>query len=1024
MGIYCEINVQDCVPGACHNNGTCIDKVGGYDCLCPPGFVGSRCEGDINECLSSPCSSQGTLNCIQMVNGYSCNCKPGYMSQHCEIKVDFCASSPCQNGGFCSARGDSHHCSCPEGFYGKNCEFSGHDCDRNPCGVGRCDVSIGGGYSCICPFGTSGENCELDTFDECSPNPCERGARCENKLGDFACLCPPTWNGKTCTKYDPTFRGWTGFQSMYELDLEFQRKECSKQGCAAKKSNRKCDQECNTYACDFDGGDCTLGVNPWSNCTATTVNCWEVFGDGVCNEECNNQHCLFDGRDCEKKLKACHETYDDYCQMHYADGICNSICNTAECNWDGLDCDEPSRAPKLAEGMISIVVLMSKDDFRRQSKTFLRNIGHQLRTTLRIKKDSFGNDMIYPWNVRGDMNDLNPAYTSNAIQVYMEIDNSRCGFECFETAKDAASFIGATARLQSNSQFPIYQVRGVDTPYSPIDDSPANGKYVALGAVMVLMACFLLGIMITAKRKRERGHIWTPEGFFTAATNRRRRPDGQEMHNLNKNTMACADDASMKGQMSQHLQHWSDDEQSVPKRSRMYDYDHTTTTDYEEPNARSWTQLHFEAAAIRLPTSVMTPPSHHEKQDINARGPSGLTPLMLAASSGQGVELGDELADDESTLQTINDLLAQGADFHATKEITGETPLHFAARHARADAARRLLEAGADANFPCNTGRTPLHDAIAADALGVFQILLRNRATNLNARMNDGTTPLILAARLAIEGMVEALITAEADINAADNSGKTALHWAAAVNNAEGVNILLMHHANRDAQDDKDETPLFLAAREGSMEACKALLDNFANREITDHMDRSPRDVAAARQHNDIVRLLTEHVTRSPQMMTQIMPPIVNSPPCQSQIINQPTVIPAAGGKQPKQPKAKKQAKSNAINNPTSPEDDSTMRRKTTKKSAAQAKKSAAGAQNMLPDIQLSSDGAFSTQDSPVASLPSPYDAASLYPNAMTSHHGMDVMQQKQPPSYDDCIKVNISRRQTARRCVRLHGVH
>lgn len=69
--------------------------------------------------------------------------------------------------------------------------------------------------------------------------------------------------------------------------------------------------------------------------------------------------------------------------------------------------------------------------------------------------------------------------------------------------------------------------------------------------------------------------------------------------------------------------------------------------------------------------------------------------------------------------------------------------------------------------------------------------------------MHDGTTPLILAARLAIEGMVEDLINADADINAADNSGKTALHWAAAVNNVDAVNVLLAHGANRDAQDDK-----------------------------------------------------------------------------------------------------------------------------------------------------------------------------------------------------------------------------
>lgn len=69
--------MDDCTPGACHNNGTCTDRVGGYECRCPPGFVGPRCEGDINECLSNPCSPVGTLDCVQLVNNYDCNCKPG-----------------------------------------------------------------------------------------------------------------------------------------------------------------------------------------------------------------------------------------------------------------------------------------------------------------------------------------------------------------------------------------------------------------------------------------------------------------------------------------------------------------------------------------------------------------------------------------------------------------------------------------------------------------------------------------------------------------------------------------------------------------------------------------------------------------------------------------------------------------------------------------------------------------------------------------------------------------------------------
>lgn len=46
----------------------------------------------------------------------------------------------------------------------------------------------------------------------------------------------------------------------------------------------------------------------------------------------------------------------------------------------------------------------------------------------------------------------------------------------------------------------------------------------------------------------------------------------------------------------------------------------------------------------------------------------------------------------------------------------------FYSRYARADAAKRLLDAKADANAQDSTGRTPLHAAVAADAQGVFQV--------------------------------------------------------------------------------------------------------------------------------------------------------------------------------------------------------------------------------------------------------------------------------------------------------------
>lgn len=45
--------------------------------------------------------------------------------------------------------------------------------------------------------------------------------------------------------------------------------------------------------------------------------------------------------------------------------------------------------------------------------------------------------------------------------------------------------------------------------------------------------------------------------------------------------------------------------------------------------------------------------------------------------------------------------------------------------------------------------------------------------------MNDGTTPLILAARLAVEGMVAELINCQADVNAVDDHGNgNTMYWA------------------------------------------------------------------------------------------------------------------------------------------------------------------------------------------------------------------------------------------------------
>ena len=39
VGLHCETEVDDCLPGPCENNATCIDQVDGYTCVCAPEFT-------------------------------------------------------------------------------------------------------------------------------------------------------------------------------------------------------------------------------------------------------------------------------------------------------------------------------------------------------------------------------------------------------------------------------------------------------------------------------------------------------------------------------------------------------------------------------------------------------------------------------------------------------------------------------------------------------------------------------------------------------------------------------------------------------------------------------------------------------------------------------------------------------------------------------------------------------------------------------------------------------------------------
>lgn len=120
-GTFCEVNDDDCKHSPCLNGGTCMDGTNEFWCRCVPGFVGELCEDNVDDCLLRPCANGGI--CHDLVNNFTCTCRPGFTGKYCTIDIDECASNPCRNGGKCTQGVDEYTCLCPTGFSGKNCQY-------------------------------------------------------------------------------------------------------------------------------------------------------------------------------------------------------------------------------------------------------------------------------------------------------------------------------------------------------------------------------------------------------------------------------------------------------------------------------------------------------------------------------------------------------------------------------------------------------------------------------------------------------------------------------------------------------------------------------------------------------------------------------------------------------------------------------------------------------------------------------------------------------------------------------------
>ncbi|HEX4930627.1 MAG TPA: ankyrin repeat domain-containing protein [Gaiellaceae bacterium] len=167
------------------------------------------------------------------------------------------------------------------------------------------------------------------------------------------------------------------------------------------------------------------------------------------------------------------------------------------------------------------------------------------------------------------------------------------------------------------------------------------------------------------------------------------------------------------------------------------------------------------------------------------RNADGLSPVLYALYNGKA-ELVEPLLDANPSLDVfdaaavgrtrgLEELLDGEPELARSWSKDGFTALHLAAFFGAEEAARILLERGAEVNLVARNAAlhvTPLHSAAAGSHPGIVKLLLEHGA-DPNAAQDGGFTPLHSAAQNDDRESAEALLEAGADPSLVSDEGKT-----------------------------------------------------------------------------------------------------------------------------------------------------------------------------------------------------------------------------------------------------------
>ena len=167
------------------------------------------------------------------------------------------------------------------------------------------------------------------------------------------------------------------------------------------------------------------------------------------------------------------------------------------------------------------------------------------------------------------------------------------------------------------------------------------------------------------------------------------------------------------------------------------------------------------------------------------RNADGLSPVLYALYNGKS-ELVKPLLEANPPLDVfdaaavgrtrgLEELLDGEPELAASWSPDGFTALHLAAFFGQAEAAKVLLERGAEVNLVARNANihvTPLHSAAAGSHAEIVKLLLEHGG-DPNAAQDGGFTPLHSAAQNDDRESAEALLEAGADPSLVNDDGQT-----------------------------------------------------------------------------------------------------------------------------------------------------------------------------------------------------------------------------------------------------------